>query len=200
MQNVKYKIIESRELDNVWEEEVVIGEHQSLRWVLLCVDKMPKQMDVKIRLAGRGSRAEVLIPFIGKKDGETVMNVTLIHDAPDTYGRVIAKAALFDEARFTLRGMLEITPQAKGADSYLLAKGLLMSPEARAEIYPQLEIQTDEVKASHGSSIGRIDPRQLFYLQSRGISKEDAERIILSGFFRDVARELPRECAAKFFQ
>ena len=114
------------------------------------------------------------------------MDITLVHDAPDTYGRIIVKSALFDRSKFVFRGMLEITERGKGSDSYLLAKALMISPQARAEVYPYLEIKTDEVRASHGSSVGRIDPSQLFYLQSRGLKKQKAEQIILSGYFGEL--------------
>lgn len=191
----------SQNLGEHYEKEIVLArEWERLECLFVFTDEMPRTMNLRVRLAGRGSRAEITVAYLGKKQDETNMNITLIHDAPDTYGRVTAKAALFDQSRFVLNGMLEITPNGKGADTYFLAKGLMVSPEARAEIYPQLEIRTDEVKASHGSSIGRLDPRQLFYLQSRGIAKTAAEQILLSGFFRDVAQEMPRAYAAKFFQ
>ena len=191
----------SSALGDTWRDEIVVrGEGEEWKHFFVFADRMPKVFDLKIHLAARGSRAEIIVAYLGRRGDETDMNITLVHDASDTYGRITAKAALFDEARFTLRGMLEITPRAHGADSYLLAKGLLMSPQARAEIHPHLEILTDEVRASHGSSIGRLDERQLFYLQSRGISRVAAEEIILSGYFRDLAGLMPASYAAKFFQ
>lgn len=200
-QNSKFKIIESRVLADKWQEDVVLTEDNSnLRWLLLFTDKVPESVNIRVRLAGYRSRAEIITVYLGKKENHTNMDIVFIHDAPETYGRITAKAALFDQSKFTLRGMLEITPRGKGSDTYLSAKGLMVSPRARAEIYPYLEIETNEVRASHGTSVGRIDPRQLFYLQSRGLPKEEAEEILLAGYFYDIAAAMPPEYAAKFFQ
>ena len=190
----------SHALPRDWQEEIVVSGDKKLKWLLVFADQMPKVADLRIRLAGRGSRAELVIVHLGRGDENAEMNITLIHEAPETYGRITVKSALFDQSRFVFRGMLDVRPEAKGADTYLLAKGLVISPEARAEMYPYLEIATDEVRASHGSTVGHLDKNQLFYLQSRSVSRKEAERIILAGFFRDVAREMPIEYAKKFFQ
>ena len=152
--------------------------------------KIPEEVNLKIRLAEKGARGEIAFVYLGKGKKNTQINIILIHEAPDTYGRISVKAALFDESRLNFRGMLEIGLNAKGADSYLSAKVLLVSSQARAEIYPQLEIKTDEVKASHGSSIGRIEENQLFYLQSRGLNKQEAQKIILLDFFKGMEENL----------
>lgn len=167
---------------------------------MIFAEAMPRSVDLKVRLTGERSRAEIVVAYLGKGVHESEMNITLVHDAPETYGRVTAKAALFDQSRLVFRGMLEVTPKGKSSDTYLLARGLIVSPEARAEVYPYLEIRTDEIRASHGSSVGHLDRSQLFYLQSRGVSRSEAEEIILAGFFRDMAREMPQEYAEKFFQ
>ncbi len=194
-------IIYSCDLGEGREKEIVLEkEGEVLRRLFIFADAVPAEMRYTVRLRGRRSRAEILIAYLGRNKDDTNMDITIVHEAPDTYGRVIAKAALFDDARFVFRGMLEIASSAKGADSHLLAKGLMVSPRARAEIYPYLEIKTDEVKASHGSSVGRLDERQLFYLQSRGIAKAEAEAIILSSYFRDVTQYMPQAYRQKFFQ
>jgi len=194
-------IIYSKDVREMAEKEIVVSkECEVLIETLLLVDQLPKTVSLKIRLAGRGSRVEIVILYFGRNKDEIDMTITLIHEAPETYGRVILKAALFDQSRLTFRGMLDIKEHAKGADSYLLAKALVLSPSAKAEIYPYLEIKTDEVKASHGSSIGAIDERALFYLMSRDITKERAQNILLAEFFRDVAGELPKQYQKQLFQ
>ncbi|MBI4224935.1 MAG: SufD family Fe-S cluster assembly protein [Candidatus Sungbacteria bacterium] len=185
----------------ILKKEIVLSEdREAFVKVFLFVDDLPKTVDLNIRLAGRASRAEVTMLYIGRNKDETEMNIAIVHEAPETYGRAIIKAALFDESRLTVKGMLDIREGAKGADSYLLAKALLVSPKARAEVCPYLEILTDEVKASHGTSIGRIDERQLFYLQSRGIAEEEGKRLLLAEFFRDAVKSLADEDRRKFFQ
>ena len=194
-------IVYSKNLGEAAQREIVVaGEQEVLATIFLFVDRLPKTVDLKIRLTGRGSKAEITILFVGRDRDNTEMNITLVHEAPETYARVIVKAALFDSARLAVRGMLDIRREAVGSDSYLLARALLMSPKARAEIYPYLEIATDEVKASHGTSIGRIDERQLFYLACRGIAEEEAKHLLLAEFFRDRAAGLPEDDRNKFFQ
>lgn len=194
-------LVYSPKLGDEWKEEFVVsGEGEIRKWLLVFVDQMPRVVDVKIHLRGRQSRAELMMAYVGRGEDETSASITLLHEAPETFGRVTVKSALFDRSRFVFRGMLAITPEGKGSDSYLLAKGLMVSPHTRAEIYPYLEIKTDEVRASHGSSVGRLNEEELFYLSSRGVSRLDAERIILSGYFQDVASHFPPEYAEKFFQ
>lgn len=179
------KIIHSKNLPDVWYEE--IGVRDALNWLLIFQEKIPHKVNLKIRLIEHGARGEITVAYMGEKDNETAMNITISHDAPETYGRVTVKTVLFDYSKFTLKGLLKIGDNAKGADSYLSAKSLLMSPNTRAEIHPHLEIKNSEVKASHGSSIGRIDENQMFYLQSRGLEMESAQNIILAGFFGEHA-------------
>ena len=199
--NGKFKIIYSSELDSVWEDKMLLSNvEEESKILLVLADRLPRTASLQIWLAGIQSRAELIVCCLGKGTDDTVLDIKFVHDAPETYGRITARVALFDQSRFTLRGMLEITPRGKGSDTYFSAKGLLMSPRARAEIFPYLEIQTDEVRASHGTSVGRMDEKQLFYLQSRGLLKEEAEKIILADYFREAAKELPVGLRAKFFQ
>ncbi|MBI2122509.1 MAG: SufD family Fe-S cluster assembly protein [Candidatus Sungbacteria bacterium] len=187
------KIIYSKDLPDIWHEEIAAGE--SLNWLLIFQDKVPREVNLKFLLSERRSKGEIMLVYLGKEKNETAMNIVLVHEAPETYGRIMVKAALFDEAKFTLKGLLKIGENAKGADSYLSAKSLLMSPQARAEIHPHLEIKNNEVKASHGSSLGRLDENQLFYLQSRGLELESAQNMILAGFFGEHAyRVFPPSC------
>lgn len=193
--------IYSENLPDNWQEEYVLEKDgEELKLVLVFTDKVPKTADLKFHLSGRKSKAEVVVACLGHGSDNTKMDIRLIHDAEDTFGRITARVALFDDAGFMLKCLLDITEKGKGSDSYFSAKGLLVSPRARAEIYPYLEIKTDEVKASHGATVGRIDNSHLFYLQSRGVGKKDAEKFILAGYFNEFVQELPLAYKTKFFQ
>lgn len=207
IQNSKLKIQNhlavtfSRDLGKIWEREIIVGNpNDILNWLLIFADQMPKTANLRIRLTAPKSRAEITIAHLGANQNDSAMNIELIHEAPETYGRITVKSALFGKSRFVFRGMLDVRPEAKGSDTYLLAKGLMVSPEARAEMYPYLEIATDEVRASHGSTVGHLDRNHLFYLQSRGVAREEAEKMILAGFFRDIAKDMSLQYAEKFFQ
>ena len=207
IQNSKLKIQShpavtfSQDLGEIWEKEIiVVNPNEIVNRLLIFADQMPKTANLRIRLTAPKSRAEITVAHLGANQDDSSINIELIHEAPETYGRITVKSALFDKSRLVFRGMLDVRPEAKGSDTYLLAKGLVVSSEARAEMYPYLEIATDEVRASHGSTVGHLDRNHLFYLQSRGIGREEAEKMILAGFFRDVAKEMPAQYAEKFFQ
>ncbi|TSC63030.1 MAG: Fe-S cluster assembly protein SufD [Parcubacteria group bacterium Gr01-1014_106] len=144
--------------------------------------------DLTVHLVAPRTSAELMIACVGRNDDNVSLRLRFVHAAPETFGRITVRAALYGASRLQVHGVLDVTDQGKGSDTYFSGKALLMSPEARAEIEPHLEIKTDAVRASHGASIGRIDPRQLFYLQSRGLARPDAEKIILAGFFGDTCQ------------
>src|SRR5579859_5760784 len=89
--------------------------------------------------------------------------------------------------------MIPVQPKAQQTASFLSAHGLLLSKKARVELVPGLEIAANEVSASHGATSGQIDEEQLFYLMVRGIPREEAERIIVQGFFEPVLQRIPLE-------
>ena len=195
------KTIFSKDLPPIWEENIILRESgENIRWNIVFVGKIPKRVDLKIHLVAPKSRAAVSLVCIGRERMNTDVNIAFLHNAPDTYGRVISKAALFDESRFVLKGMLHVTERGVGADTYFLGKALLLSPAARGEIYPYLEIETNEVKASHGSSVGKLDERDMFYLGTRGIGHGDAQAILLGSFFRELGRFLPNKERSMYFQ
>ncbi len=194
------KTIFSKDLPPIWEENIILSESgENIRWNIVFVGKIPKRVDLKIHLVAPKSRAAVSLVYIGREKMNTEVNIAFLHDAPDTYGRVIAKAALFDESRFVLKGMLRVTERGAGTDTYFLGKALLLSPAARGEIYPYLEIETNKVKASHGSSVGKLDERDVFYLRTRGVDPAKAEAILLNSFFRELGRFLPDEKGVRYF-
>lgn len=195
------KIIFSKDLPPVWEENIILSnKKESIRWNIIFTEKIPERVCLKIHLRASESRAVVSLACIGRETMNTEVNITFLHDAAETYGRVIAKAALFDESRFVLKGMLHVTERGVRADTYFLGKALLLSEAARGEIYPHLEIETNEVKASHGSSVGKLDERSMFYLGTRGVDPAKAEAILLGSFFRELGRFLPDEAGVMYFQ
>jgi len=195
------KTIFSKDLPPTWKEHIILRESgESIRWNIVFAGKIPERADLKIHLCAPKSRAIISLACIGREKMNTEMNITFLHDERETYGRIVSKAALFDESRFALKAMLHVTERGIGADTYFLGKVLLLSEAARGEMYPHLEIETNEVKASHGSSVGKLDERGMFYLGTRGVGRERAEQILLGAFFSDIARHIPREEQEHFFQ
>ena len=118
------------------------------------------------------------------------------HLGRDTTGNLLSKGALLDSARSYMKGLITIEKSAIGTDSFLGEFGMNLSKATRAVAIPSLEIdQPDCRRAAHSSSVGPIDPNQLFYLESRGIPPVEARKFIVLGFLEPVVARVPLEAA-----
>ena len=115
------------------------------------------------------------------------------HTAPHTESDLLFKGVVLDRARTVFRGVLHLRKEAQQTNAYQATHSLLLSPRARADALPILEIEADDVRCKHGSTTGRVDEEQIFYLMSRGLSRQDAQRLIVQGFFETVITEFPVE-------
>lgn len=127
--------------------------------------------------------------FIGSKeviDLDTQVN----HLAPNTKSDLLFKGAATGNGKVTWEGMIYVDPIALGSDGYQANRNLALSQEAEIQSIPGLEICADDVKCSHGATVGRIDAEELFYLESRGMPKDIAQKLIVNGFFAEVIDEI----------
>lgn len=108
------------------------------------------------------------------------------HAAPHTKSDLLYKGALADESRAVYYGTIRVREEARGTDAYQANRNLTLSPHSRADTNPQLEIETNDVRCTHGATVGKVSEEQVFYLMSRGIPKQDAERLLVFGFFNEV--------------
>jgi Fe-S cluster assembly protein SufD len=115
------------------------------------------------------------------------------HLAPNTTSDLLYKGALLDDSRSVWQGMIYVAPGAIGTDGYQANRNLILSKGARADSIPGLEILADDVRCTHGATVGRIDENELFYLLSRGIPKREAEQLIVMGFFARIMERIPFE-------
>ena len=115
-----------------------------------------------------------------------VYNTLQHHQAPECTSDLLYKGALQDKSRLVWRGMIQVDPDAQKTDGYQRNDNLILSESARADSIPGLEIQADDVKCSHGATVGRVDDEQVFYARSRGLTRKEAIRMIVAGFFQQV--------------
>jgi Fe-S cluster assembly protein SufD len=115
------------------------------------------------------------------------------HSAPRTTSDFLLKGAVLDTARSVWRGMVRMEPNAQGADGYQINRNLILSDEARAETLPGLEILADDIRCSHGATVGTLDSNEIFYMLTRGIPEADARRELALGFFEPVLERFPWE-------
>jgi Fe-S cluster assembly protein SufD len=149
------------------------------------------RLDLNARLLGAGAHSELLGLYFGDQDQHFDHNTSQDHVAPDTGSKLLYKGALDDRAQAAFRGIIRVHPDAQRTDAYQTNQNLLLSDECRANSLPNLEIEADNVKCSHGATVGQLDSEALFYLLSRGLSREQAERLVVLGFLGDVMSRLP---------
>jgi Fe-S cluster assembly protein SufD len=124
-----------------------------------------------------------------RADSSTAQN----HLAPKTNSDLLSKGVLLGSAQSHASGMVRVEPDAAGADGYQVNRIMILSDRAKAEALPGLEILSDDVRCSHGVSIGGVDPEELFYLRSRGIPEEESKALLVEGFLEGVLGRIPEE-------
>ena len=151
-----------------------------------------EEIQIKARLIGDNARLTIVGIFFGTKTKSVTFNTEVVHEGLHTKSLTFVRAVLKDTASINNDGMVRIEKGAKNANGYFNSKVLLFD-DAKGRSVPSLEIDENEVKAGHASTIGRPDENQLFYLQSRGISEKEAEALIISGFFTPAIKLLPEK-------
>lgn len=144
----------------------------------------------KVDLIEEGSSVHLVGLFLGTGSKSITFNSDIVHNAPKTISRTTLRGVFLDKASINNDAMIRINKGAKGADGYFASK-ILLFDDAKGRSVPSLEIDENELKAGHASTIGRPDAEQLFYMQSRGMSEKEAEKLIITGFFEPVLVLLP---------
>ncbi|MBS1271608.1 MAG: hypothetical protein MAGBODY4_00740 [Candidatus Marinimicrobia bacterium] len=140
--------------------------------------------------AGEGANADTLGLYFLDNQQHLDSGILLKLEVPHTTGDSVFKGVLKGNSRSVFQGLIKIDKNAQQTDAELENKNLLLTKGARADSIPVLEIEADDVKAAHGATVGRINEDQMFYLMSRGLSRNQAERVIIAGFFEDVIRHI----------
>lgn len=152
-------------------------------------------------LNGRGSSFEGYQVFFCDGKQRYDLDANLNHNSPDSAGSLTARGVLKGESQSIFKGMVKIRKGAKNSHSYLAHHAMLLDKRARSDAIPGLDIDTNEVKATHSASVAQIDEDQIFYLEARGLPKDEAKKLIVIGFFEPVLSRIPIEFAregAKF--
>lgn len=149
------------------------------------------RVDLNARLLGPGANSDMLGLYFGDGDQHFDFNTSQDHVAEHTSSDLLYKGALDGASRAAFRGIIRVLPGAQGTDAYQTNRNLLLSPESRADSLPNLEIEADDVKCSHGATVGQLDDEAKFYLMSRGLSLIQAERLVVLGFLGEVLAKLP---------
>ncbi len=142
-------------------------------------------------VSGKGATSNLLAVYFG--DGESMHDFRTMQDhvAPATTSDLLFKGAVRDNAQSVYSGLIRVRKEAAGTNAFQTNRNLVLSEGAHVESVPNLEIEANDVRCSHASAVGPIDEEQRFYLESRGIEPDVAERLIVLGFFAEVLERLP---------
>ncbi len=146
-------------------------------------------------LQGAGASNELRTTFLGTGDQVHDFRTRQFHVGARTTSTLLSKGAVADESRSIYTGLIEIEKGAKRTDARQTNHNLLLSKSAHADSVPNLDIRENDVMCAHASSVGPLDELQRWYLESRGVSREDAQRLMIQGFFTEMLAALPQELA-----
>ena len=149
--------------------------------------------DLGACLVGRGANAKLLGVSFGQREQHFDHHTVHDHQANDTYSDLDFKVVLKDKARSVYTGLIRIEPHATNCEAYQENRNLLLSDGTRADTIPELEILNDEVRCTHGATIGPLDEQQIFYLTARGIHRDEAIRMVVNGFVEPTLKEVPED-------
>ena len=169
-----------------------IGRDARLKHIVVSLGGSIVRVNPSVRLAGAGSDTELLGLYFADTNQHLEQQVFVNHAAPNSRSRVTYKGALQGQgARTVWIGDVLIGRDAAGTDSYEQNRNLVLTEGTRADSIPNLEIETGDIKgAGHASATGRFDDEQLFYLQSRGITEDEARRLVVRGFLSEIVQQI----------
>lgn len=150
-----------------------------------------EEINVNAALEGRGSRLTILGALFLANSDQVKLNINIDHIGEDTFSDTLIKSVLTDQSVGNFYGLVKIKKGAKNTNTFFREDALLLSKQAKAEAIPSLEIDENEVKAGHASTVGPVDPEQLFYLTSKGIGQIESKRLIVQGYFHSITEQLP---------
>jgi len=163
-----------------------VGRDAELDWVTGGFGSGKGKVRIQNDLAGPGATSRVTGAYFADKAQHLDYDTFQEHIAPNTTSDFAFKGALRDEATAVWRGMIRVEEGAQKTNAYQENRNLLLSKSAHADSIPGLEILANDVRCTHGATLGQVDREQLFYLMARGLSRQEAERMIVRGFFQDV--------------
>lgn len=176
-------------IDNINTPKIyTVREDEYLTLILTSSTSAHYQATVK--LIGRGAEAEIFGIILGSGAHEIRINTLQDHQAPFTRSNLLIKSVLTDRCQLFYEGFIKVEKNAQRTDAYQRNENLMLSPEAKAESKPALEILANDVRCTHSATIGKINPEERFYLESRGIDPQVAANLIVQGFFQPILEKI----------
>ena len=166
-----------------------IGNNSTINWMDCCFGSKVTLSEVTTLLNGDGAQTNNHGIFFGSKNQQFDLVANSIHNAPHTTSDIFTKGALTGSGRCLYRGLVKINKNAFGSNGFQKEDTLLLSEDAAADSIPNLEIDNNDVRCTHGASIGKIDMEKMFYMKSRGLNEEQATKEYVKGFFEQLIQK-----------
>ena len=168
-----------------------VGQQGTFRSSLAAFGGLYARMRSDCRLEGRGAHGDLDAIYFGDSDQVLDFRTFQDHNAPDTTSNLLFKGVVDDASRAIYTGLIRVAEEARGTVAFQTNRNIKLGEDSWAESVPNLEIETDDVRCSHASTVGPIDEDQRFYLETRGVPPEVADQLIVAGFFDEVIADLP---------
>jgi Fe-S cluster assembly protein SufD len=193
--NLKYVSLQDwgRNVYDFRHERARVGNDGQLDWIIGTMGSHLTKDFAEVELDGRGSWARMSALFFTDTNQVIDHDTQQNHNAPNTTSDLLFKGALKDESRSIWQGMIRVLPDAQKTDGFQANRNLVLSKDARADSIPGLEIMANDVRCTHAATIGKLEEEPIFYLMSRGMTREDAERLLVVGFFDPIMERIPFE-------
>jgi Fe-S cluster assembly protein SufD len=182
--------------NHVWNfshERVRVERGGNLDWIFGAVGSRLTKNFSELDLVGEGSTGRMSGFYFTDGSQHLDHDTQQNHLAPHTTSDLLFKGALKGKSRSVWQGMIYVAPAAQKTDGYQANRNLVLSDQARADSIPGLEILADDVRCTHGATVGKLEMEPMFYLESRGIPPKDAERMLVEGFFDPIMQRIPFE-------
>ena len=167
-----------------------LGQDAKINWYSGLFGSVLSRYQIEYYLNGPGASVSDSEVIFGNNEQSFDIQTNVNHEAPSTEGRVIEKSILRNKSKSLFKGMIRIKENASKSNSFLSGRSILLDKDAKSDAIPGLEIFTNDVKATHSASVAQIDEEQIFYLKTRCLSHEEAERTIIEGFLEPLSRKM----------
>ncbi|MDO8754155.1 MAG: Fe-S cluster assembly protein SufD [Anaerolineales bacterium] len=200
--NLRFVELQSwgRHVWNFSHERARVERGGNLDWIFGAIGSRLTKNFSDLDLAGEGAQGRMsgfyFTDGVQHLDHDTQQN----HLAPHTTSDLLFKGALKGKSRSVWQGMIYVAPGAQKTDGYQANRNLVLDDQARADSIPGLEILADDVRCTHGATVGKLEQEPLFYLKSRGIPQREAEQLVVEGFFDPIMQRIPFEGVRERFQ
>mgnify|MGYP001105631564 CR=1 FL=1 len=191
--NVRYVQVQNwgRNVWNFTTQRALVSQDAALNSLTVGLGSKLSKSLIASDLVGAGASAEMLGLYFADERQHMDHHTRQMHVSPYATSDLLFKGAIKDRARTVYSGLIKVFPNAQRTDAYQANRNLVLSPTARADTIPNLEIGANDVRCTHGATVGQVEDEYIFYLQSRGINRTEAVKLIVDGFFDEVIERVP---------